>query len=476
MTIKTSLIKIFSIPLLFFSCKTEKIANSSENLVPLPAHFRHEQPTTQQNSSIGSIPWKTFFKNPVLQTLIDSAILYNADMQLALKNIESSKLLVKQAKMDFFPTIQAQITANSTNPSNNSLNGVSLSEFLKQNHIEDYTASVGLSWEVDVWGKIRNKNKAVLAEYLQSEEAKKLIQTQLISQIAKGYYQLLLLYDLQHIAQQNLNLSAKTLTMVEEQYEVGDMTLLALEQVHAQKLAAEVLIPEFQQQIHLQETAIQILSGHLPDEIQTTENLVDIQLPEEYFSGVPADLLARRPDVKAAELAVTAADAYQKSAKAQMYPSLVISAEAGVNALKASNWFTLPASLFGAVAGSITQPILQRRALKTQYELAQIEQEKSVIIFKQSLISAVGEVSDALISIQKLKQKHDITKQRTQRLRNATQHADLLFETGSASYLEVITAQSNVLQTELQLAQIKKDELAAVVDLYRSLGGGWQER
>src|SRR5690606_37098171 len=183
-----------------------------------------------------------------------------------------------------------------------------------------------------------------------------------------------------------------------EQYQVGDMTLLALEQVHAQKLAAESLIPEFQQQIHLQETAIQTLSGQLPSEIKITENLVDIQLPEEYFSGVPADLLARRPDVKGAELAVTAASAFQQSAKAQMYPSLLITAEAGVNALKASNWFNIPASLFGAVAGSLTQPIFQRRALKTQYELAQIEQEKSVIIFKQSLISAVGEVSDALIS------------------------------------------------------------------------------
>jgi len=473
MNFKSSLIKIIAIPLLFWSCKTEKMTNIQALAPSLPEHFRHEQQHNQDHS-IGSIPWRTFFKNPILQNLIDSAILYNADMQLAMKNIESSKLLLKQAKAGYLPTIQAQVSANSTNPSNNSMNGLSLGEFLGQNHIEDYTASVGLSWEADLWGKIKNQNRAVLADYLQTEEAKKLIQTQLVSQIAKGYYQLLMLYQLQEIAQLNLKLSNNTLRMVQQQYEVGEMTLLAVEQVHAQQLAAAGLIPEFEQQIHLQENAIQILSGHLPSEIKTSETLVDIQLPEELMSGIPADLLSRRPDVKKAELAVTAAIAYQQSAKAQMYPSLVISAEAGINALKTSNWFNIPASLFGAVAGSLTQPILQGRALKTKYQLAQIEQEKSVVVFKQSVIAAAGEVSDALISIQKLKERHVITQQRTNRLKNATQHADLLFETGSASYLEVITAQSSVLQTELQLAQIKKEELAAVVDLYRSLGGGWQ--
>jgi outer membrane protein, multidrug efflux system len=183
--------------------------------------------------------------------------------------------------------------------------------------------------------------------------------------------------------------------------------------------------------------------------------------------------LSHRPDVKQAELAVTASQAYQQYAKARMYPSLVISAEAGVNAFKASNWFNLPASLFGAITGSITQPIFQRKELKTQYELARVEQEKNVLIFKQKVISAAGEVSDALISIQKLKEKQKITSDRTTRLKQATKHANLLFETGMATYLEVITAQSNILQSELELAQVKKAELSAVVDLYRSLGGGW---
>ncbi len=469
---KAKLLTVFILSFVAWSCKTDKLV-SNKHLAPnLPEQYRDQGATSQENN-IGSIPWRDFFKDPVLQSLIDSAIQHNLDMQLALKNIESSQLSMRQAKANYLPTAQLQIRGNTTNPSNNSMNGLSLAQFLKQHHVEDYTASIGLSWEADLWGKIKSQNAAALASYLQTEEAKKVIQTQLIAQVAQGYYQLLMLYQLRDIAQQNLQLSDTTLRIVKQQYEVGDITLLALEQVDAQRLSAAALIPDFEQQIRLQENAIQILSGKLPAEIKTQEKLVNVRFPEDLATGVPADLLSHRPDVKQAELAVTASQAYQQSAKTKMYPSLVISAEAGVNAFKTSNWFNLPASLFGAITGSITQPIFQRRELKTQYELARIEQEKNIMIFKQKVISAAGEVSDALVSIQKLKEKQQITTDRTNRLKEATKHANLLFETGMATYLEVITAQSNILQSELELAQVKKAELSAVVDLYRSLGGGW---
>ena len=475
MNYKSKLLGVLAIVTLLGSCKTPELADTKQHIPTLPEEYRHAQQTLGDSTvlSIGSVPWKNFFKNPTLVKLIDSAITYNVDMQLAVKNIEASQLLLKQAKAGYLPEISARAGVSSTNPSNYSMNGLNLGQILGSNHIEDYSASVGLAWEVDLWGKVKNQNRGALAEYLQTEEAKKLVQTQVVSQVAKGYYQLLLLYELMEIARLNLDLSSNTLNVVQQQYEVGEANLLALEQVHAQKLAAESLIPEFQQQIYLQENALQVLSGHLPQEIKIAESLDDISLPENLLGGVPAELLRYRPDVKQAELAVLANMAYTQSAKAQMYPSLVISAEAGVNALKTSNWFNLPGALFGSVAGSLTQPIFQRRALKTQYELRQIEGAKSVTLFQQSVIVAVGEVSDALVSIQKLKERYQIADKRTQRLRQASKHADILFETGSANYLEVISAQSNVLQTELQLAQIKKDELTAIVDLYRSLGGGW---
>jgi len=199
MNSKSKLLTVFILSFVAWSCKTDKLV-SNQHLAPnLPEQYR-DQAKAPQETSIGSIPWRDFFKDQVLQTLIDIAIQHNLDMQLALKNIEASQLSLKQAKANYLPTAQLQIRGNSTNPSNNSMNGLSLGQFLGQHHVEDYSASLGLSWEADIWGKIKNQNIAALASYLQTEEAKKVIQTQLIAQVAQGYYQLLMLYQLRDIA------------------------------------------------------------------------------------------------------------------------------------------------------------------------------------------------------------------------------------------------------------------------------------
>lgn len=157
-----------------------------------------------------------------------------------------------------------------------------------------------------------------------------------------------------------------------------------------------------------------------------------------------------------------------------MYPALTITAQGGINSFRASNWFTLPASLFGNAIGNLTQPLFQKRRLRTQYELAVIEREKSVIMFRQQVLTAVGEVSDALVRIDKLAQQRSVADQRTETLQQATINAGLLFRNGMANYLEVITAQSNVLQSQLQSAELKRAQLDASVELYRSVGGGWK--
>lgn len=470
MRIKRNFFLSLGIASLLWACQAQKI---KQEFVPeFPTTYRAEQQLDTVNN-VADIQWREFFTDPVLQELIDTAILRNVDMQIALKNIASAELLLKQTKAALLPSLQLQIQANSSSPSNNSLNGISLSQFLGQSHIEDYNAALALSWEADIWGKIKNQKAAALASYLETAEAKNAIQTQLISSLAKGYYQLLMLYRSQEIAMQSLKLSENSLTLAQYQYEVGDISLLAIEQLAAQKLSAAALIPDFEQQIAMQENALRILSGKLPEKIHTDTQLKDIELPAMINVGIPAELLSKRPDIKQRELSITASHANQKAARAQMYPSLTISAQTGLNAFTASNWFMIPASLFGSIAGGITQPIFQKKQLRTQYELAQVEYEKSVLLFKQAVVSAAGEVSDALVSIDKLTEREKIVLEKTGRLQSAIQNADLLFETGSATYLDVVAAQSNALQSELELVQIRQSELAATVDLYRSLGGGW---
>ena len=209
--------------------------------------------------------------------------------------------------------------------------------------------------------------------------------------------------------------------------------------------------------------------------MQRTVRLADVQVGEPFDTGVPADLLRYRPDVRGQEQALRAANARVGVAQANLYPSLVLTGSGGLNAVKASDWFTVPASLFGTAAGTLLQPVFQRRTLKTQIEVAQAEREQQVTLFRQRVVTAVHEVTNALIRIDKLSLQHDVAASRVGTLRQAVRNSQLLFRSGMANYLEVVTAQSRVLQAELEAASITRSQLAARVELYQSLGGGWRD-
>jgi multidrug efflux system outer membrane protein len=468
-------IKISTMILVLAVLSACKVSKDVETPKPaLPETFRNAV-TTGDTSSIADIQWKNFFTEATLQKLIDSAIVKNYDMQIAVKNIEASQLLFKQVKWNYVPQVDLNVTANSQRPSDNSLTGLSISQYnIGTKHVEDYSANVALSWEADIWGKIHNQQRSALAAYLQTQEAKKAIQTNIVASVSQGYYNLLMLDAQLDIAQKNVKLNDSTLRIIKLQYDAGQVTSLAVQQADAQKQAAEQLVPQFEQNIAIQENALRILTGELPDKIVRNSNLDAMVIPTNVATGVPSAIVSRRPDVKSAELALVIANSKVGISKAQMYPALRITAQGGVNSFKASNWFNIPASLFGVVAASVVQPLLDHKELKTGYQVAQVDREKTVLQFRQSVLNAVGEVSDALVKIDKLKSQQAIAANRVNTLQQATKNANLLFKNGLATYLEVITAQGNVLQSELELASIKRDELSAVSDLYRSLGGGWK--
>lgn len=449
-------------------CKVSKDIAKPADAVPVA--FRDAQ--TTDTVSVATLGLKEFISEPDIQKLIDTALVKNYDLQLAVKNIEASELLFKQSRLGNLPAINLQVTANSSRPSDNSLNGLSASQFLKTSHIEDYNANLGLSWEADIWGKIRSQKQAALAIYLQTAEVKKAVQTRIVANVAQGYYQLLMMDAQLAIAKKNLALNDSTLNIIHMQFDAGQVTSLAIQQAEAQQLVAAQLIPQLEQNITLQENALRILTGQLPGAVERLSSLEKTKVPVHLSAGLPSAMVSRRPDVKSAELSLAVANAKVGVSKASLYPSLSITASGGLNAFKASNWFNVPASLFGVVGGGITQPIFQRKQLKTQYELAKIDREKVVIQFRQSVLNAVGEVSDELVKIEKLKSQYDISAKRVGTLQQAVKNANLLFKNGMATYLEVITAQSNSLQSELELASIKTAQLSASIELYRSLGGG----
>jgi multidrug efflux system outer membrane protein len=454
--------------LILEGCKVSKDIAAPKDAAPQV--FRGA--ATADSTSIASLKIREFFRDEDILRLIDSALLRNLDVQVAIKNIESAELLFKQSKLGNLPAVNLQISASSNRPSDNSLNGLSTSQFLGTKHIEDYNAVLGLSWEADIWGKIKSQKQAALATYLQTSEVRKALQTRIVANVAQGFYQLLMLDAQMGVARRNVALNDSTLNMIKLQFDAGQVTSLAIQQAEAQRLVAAGIVPQLEQAIAIQENALSVFAGTVPGAIARASRLENISMPERLSAGIPSEMVATRPDVRVADLALQVANARVGISKASLYPSLTITANGGLNSLKSSNWFTIPASLFGNVAGGITQPIFQRKQLRTQYDLAVVERERVVIQFRKSVLVALAEVSDELVKIDKLKQQFDLSQQRVVTLQTAVKNANLLFKNGMATYLEVITAQSNSLQSELELASVKAAELSAAVELYRALGGG----
>jgi outer membrane protein, multidrug efflux system len=425
-------------------------------------------------SSIADIEWKKFFTNAELQTLIQKGLTYNYDYLVAMKRIDIAQQQVIQSRALLLPQVNLQVAGNLSRPSDNSLSGISLKSFLGKSYLENYTASVNLSWEADIWGKLRAQKEVAITEYLRTHEAAKAIQTQLVAEIAQGFFNLLMMDKQLEVAKKNLVLNDSFVVATRLLKDAGLGNALAVQQAESQRQNTALLIPQLEQSIALQENALQVLTGQLPGKVERRAVLNEFTIPAELATGLPVAMVSRRPDVRATELSLVAANARIGIAQANMYPTLNITAGGGLESFKASNWFSIPGSLFGLAAGAIAQPIFKRKELKTQYEISKLEREQAVLSFRQSVLNATSDVANALVQVDKLKTQRDIAVGLVDTLQRAVSNAQLLFRSDMANYLEVITAQGNALSAELNLAAIRRQELIAMVDLYRALGGGWK--
>lgn len=438
-----------------------------------PDNFRNASVSTD-TTSIGDLEWKNFFTEKDVIQLIYSAVVRNNDLQIAAKNIEIAQYRFSQSKWGNVPQVNLFVTANTNNPSDNSFTGRTLDQAIGAKHIDDFSTGASLSWEADIWGKIKNQKKGAFANYLQSEEVKKALQTTVVANVSNGYYNLLMLDAQLEIAKKNVQLIDSTTTIIKLKFDAGQVTSLAIQQSEAQKLNAAQLVPLLEQNIAIQENALSVLTGSFPNSKKRSIALSAVEVKNNASIGIPSSIISRRPDVKSAELALTNANANVGITKADLYPALRITAQGGLNSFESSNWFTIPASLFGTVAGGLTQPLLNNKKLKTQYNIAVAEREKAVFNFRQSVLIAVSEVSDALVKVEKLQQQESILQERVKTLHLAIKNSKMLFKNGMAEYLEVLSAQASLLQSELELANIKRDQLSANTELYRALGGGWR--
>lgn len=475
----------FGILTTFQACKIgEKYKQPNLNL---PQTFRDDSLGLEKDTTqFSQIHWKELFRDSILLSLIDSGLANNNDMKTAMLNTKIANLQLRQNRANYLPTVDATIASANKQWRSVEFGSAPASKwYTKQNteapesmyvYLSQFGTDVSFSWELDIWGKISSQRDQLLAEYLNTNEAKNAIQTNLITNIANGYFNLLMLDAKIEVAKRNVQLNDSTLNMIKLQYEAGEITALAIQQTESQRLVAASLVPELEREITIQENALRTLTGQMPSSVQRAQSLQVSSIAEQKISlGSPLDIIRNRPDIRSAEFELVAANANANIQQTLKYPSLSIGGTLGVNAMLPKNWFNIPGALLGGLAGDLTTPIFNRKKLKTNHQIALIEREKVELQLQQSVVEAVSEVSNSIISVEKQREQLEFAQQRVTNAELAVRNANLLFRSGYATYLEVITAQSNALSSELFLVELRQQQLQSYVDLYRSLGGGWQE-
>ncbi|WP_185212257.1 efflux transporter outer membrane subunit [Sphingobacterium mizutaii] len=463
---KTTVIGLLLLAGLVQSCKvTRDYARPELNL---PQSFGGDV-TSSVGDSIKEIPdYSAFFRNEELTRLIDSVIKNNYDLQIATENILASQASLRSVKLNYLPDLNLQLNAGFQRLSKNSMTGTFVDNLL----YEDYTLGPTVSWEVDFWGKLKRQREEAVADFLGQKEIKRALLVQLIAQTATAYYNLLNLNEQLSITEKVEQLMANTLEILQTQYRVGDVNMLAIKQAEAQLSETRALIPEIKASIKAQENALQTLSGNYPGTVSLTGKLDETAFNSSLLrTGIPADLLANRPDVKQSELLLQAADARVGIAKTSFYPTINITGQGGFNSIRASDWLAIPASLFGNATAGLTQPLFNRRKIKSAYEQAIHYREAAVHSFRKSVVTAVEEVSSALSNIKYTEEQAVEVKNRKKAMQNAIDDAQMLYTYGDANYLEVLTVQQSYLQTEMAHSAIHLKEKTAYITLYKSLGG-----
>ncbi|MFD2551373.1 efflux transporter outer membrane subunit [Bizionia sediminis] len=417
--------------------------------------------------SMAELSWKEVFTDPYLKQYIEEGLQNNIDIRVALQQILASEAYLKQGKAGYLPTVNASASVTHQELAKNSQFG----SFFN-GAIDQYDAVASLSWEADIWGKIRSNKRAFQAGYLKSVAAHQAVKTRLIEQIAATYYTLVALDAQLEITQQTIETRRESVKTIQALKEAGQVTQVAVDQNIAQFNNASALEIDIKREIFKTENALSILLGKQPQTFERN-NLDNQNITTNLTLGVPYLLLRNRPDVIAAENSFMQAFEMTNVAKTNFYPSLTLSASGGFQSLDFDNWFNSN-SIFSNLMAGLTQPLFNQRKIKTQFEVSKAQQEQALLEFKQTLLVASQEVSNAIYAYQAETDKFDFRQKEVEALRRAEQNSEILLDNGYANYLDLLTARQGVLVAELSSIDNKLEQLLSVVRLYRALGGGWK--
>jgi outer membrane protein, multidrug efflux system len=461
---QTRMLAVLSLAALLSGCMVGPNYNRPQ--VKVPPVFRGDAGAAQQ-ASFADLPWWEVFKDDNLKALIQTALLNNYDLLIAVTRIEQSRALAAQAYSQFLPNINYQSTASTGKneflgtlaPNGGRLQGA-------------FLGAASVAWEADIWGRIRRQNEAARAQFLATEEGKRAVMLSLVSDVSQAYFELLGLYLQLDIARQTAASFGETLKLFIERLEGGVGNKLDTSRAEGAQASTAAAIPEFERQIALKENQISVLLGQNPGPIEYKTKLLDEIVPPEVPAGLSSALLERRPDVLVAEQSVKSSNAMIGVATGAYFPMIGLTTFFGRGTTPLADLSSGKTNAW-SFAGNVAGPIYQGGFLKAQKRNAIAFWEQSKLQYEQTALGAFQDVSNALISRTKYEEVRAEQVRAVQAYEESVKVALIRFNSGKASYYEVLEAQQQLYPAQSSLATTELNRRVVVVQLYRALGGGW---
>jgi NodT family efflux transporter outer membrane factor (OMF) lipoprotein len=447
-----------------------KTANKS-----VPAGFNNAQDTV----NMATVKWKSYFTDPNLASLIDTALKNNQELNITLQEIAISQNEITARKGEYLPFVGVRAGAGVEKVGRYTSQGAgdATTEIKPGKEmpdpLPDFLIGAYATWEADIWHKLHNAKKAAVARYLASIEGRNFVITSLIAEIANSYYELLALDNQLKIVDSNITIQTNALEVVKQQKEAARVTELAVRKFEAEVFNTKSLQYGIQQQITETENRINFLLGRFPQPITRDDKSLNAALPATIQTGIPSQLLSNRPDIKQAELELSAAKLDIQVAKAKFYPSVGISAGIGWNAFSPTYLFRTPESLLYSLAGELVAPLVNRNAIKAAYVNANARQLQAVYNYERTIVNAYVEVANQVAKIGNLAKSYDLKSQQVNALTQSINISNDLFRNARADYMEVLMTQRDALESKFELVETRMQQMKAMVNIYQALGGGW---
>ncbi len=457
------------------ACGIPKLSTKTENNFT-PESYNGNLDT----NNIATESWRLFIKDTILISLIDTALKNNQELNIFQQEINMSNYEIMSRKGEYLPNLNigtgvgvekvGRYTSQGANDANTDIApGKETPEPLGDFMVGAYT-----SWEIDIWRKLRNSRDAQIERYLSTIEGKKFLVTNLVAEISTAYYELLAQDNQLALIQEYIQIQKSALNTVKLQKKAGEVTELAVKRFEGELYSTQSLEFEIRQSIFETENKINFLMGRFPQPIQRNPTSFNVPIPESINTGLPSQLLELRPDIRQAEFQLSASKLDVKVAKAKFYPSVSLNAGVGFQAFNPAYFIQSPESMIYGLAGELAAPLLNRKAIKAEYLGANASQVQAVYNYEQAILNGFIEVSNELNRIDNLQKSYELKNKEVLVLEESIGISNKLLLSAKADYMEVLFTQRDALSARLELVENKSLQFVSLINLYRSLGGGWK--